>query len=1064
MPTTINADVTFGGYIVTADASGTLALQASGNTALTVNPQRAIGVGQTPSFGTAGQVLTSQGSAAAPTWAAAAGGGGGGGQVPIGGAIVRQSSLTSPIFTDTDNTEWLSPDILSPVGTYTGLPGEYAPLVTDPSGTTPILEPNGTNLFANSSQLRIAYGNGQYITVPSGQSSGNINSFLKSTNGKGWYNAALPANLRWRDIAFGNNIFVLVANNQLNATAPTSGYLTYDGTSWTSRTNAGWASSYIGGIAFGAGVFTTVLYGSTQGYSSADGITWASTTLPSASNWTRVRYINNTFVAIASGTAAAAYSTNGTTWTAITTASSSAWSDITYANGIYVMTSNTAGTTYQTSTDLTTWTTRSFPFSITASNINTDGTTFYILAKKSYALTSTDSINWSYIPIVNPPQSISTLNDTAFVNNRLFGFTGIYSTESSGISPLAILESPTKYVSSSIQPMPQDAKFKGLAYGNNTYVTTGEFQGGVTGGVAYSTNGVIWNAASTSGVLNSPFGYVAYGAGLFVVLRSYGSGTQYITSPDGITWTLRTFAIAVEPGAIIFANNQFVLVTKSATVLTSPDGLTWTTRTGINKVWNRLTYGNSLYVAVESVTSTVMYSSDGITWTANSLNGITTRGYNSIAFGNGKFVALGSSTSSNMVAVSTNATSWTEYPTLPAGIWGGLAFGDGVFWAAGTTGGAVSTDGITWSASGSLSGFQIDFANQLFFGGQSTVVSIASIAPTHKKFFRTIRDTKLYYDVDTDATNYVVSSSEYLLYSNTPNTNFNIVPETIGGKWFKVAYGNGKFVACSYFFSYVAVSSDNGATWTYTSLYPAGTNTATNTTGVTIQNLRYINGYFVACFNASSRGYAYSTDGINWTYQTNGTHSFTDMAYGNGYYVAIGQPTSGGIYAAIRTNNIAGTWETVSSFTDGDVLNYIAFGNNVFSIISTGYNFVAWRSTDNGATWTKTYTLSTGSLPYGGNTYDFFGGYFCYGVGSQSFSIVYSSDGVTFNQRIINNAVGGSSNCIGGSGNAGLVVATNNSYATKSLNSTAFTGPFDYAKFTNPSSLSGPSKWYLRIK
>jgi hypothetical protein len=293
--------------------------------------------------------------------------------------------------------------------------------------------------------------------------------------------------------------------------------------------------------------------------------------------------------------------------------------------------------------------------------------------------------------------------------------------------------------------MPQDAKFKGLAYGNNTYVTTGEFQGGATGGVAYSTNGVIWNAASTSGVLNSPFGYVAYGAGLFVVLRSYGSGTQYITSPDGITWTLRTFAIAVEPGAIIFANNQFVLVTKSATVLTSPDGLTWTTRTGINKVWNRLTYGNSLYVAVESVTSTVMYSSDGITWTANSLNGITTRGYNSIAFGNGKFVALGSSTSSNMVAVSTNATSWTEYPTLPAGIWGGLAFGDGVFWAAGTTGGAVSTDGITWSASGILSAFQIDFANQLFFGGYSTVSNIATIAPTHKKFFRTIRDTKLYY-------------------------------------------------------------------------------------------------------------------------------------------------------------------------------------------------------------------------------------------------------------------------------------------------------------------------------
>jgi hypothetical protein len=68
MATTINADAVVGGYVVTADGSGTLALQASGNTALTVNPTRALGVGQTPDFGTSGQVLTSNGSAAAPTW------------------------------------------------------------------------------------------------------------------------------------------------------------------------------------------------------------------------------------------------------------------------------------------------------------------------------------------------------------------------------------------------------------------------------------------------------------------------------------------------------------------------------------------------------------------------------------------------------------------------------------------------------------------------------------------------------------------------------------------------------------------------------------------------------------------------------------------------------------------------------------------------------------------------------------------------------------------------------------------------------------------------------------
>ena len=69
MTTTINADTVTGGAIVTGDASGILGLQAGGNTGLTLNSSRAIGVGATPSFGTAGQLLTSAGSGAAPTWA-----------------------------------------------------------------------------------------------------------------------------------------------------------------------------------------------------------------------------------------------------------------------------------------------------------------------------------------------------------------------------------------------------------------------------------------------------------------------------------------------------------------------------------------------------------------------------------------------------------------------------------------------------------------------------------------------------------------------------------------------------------------------------------------------------------------------------------------------------------------------------------------------------------------------------------------------------------------------------------------------------------------------------------
>jgi hypothetical protein len=67
MATTINAS-TSAGLVSTADTSGVLQLQTAGTTALTVNTTGAIGVGTSPSYGTSGQVLTSAGSAAAPTW------------------------------------------------------------------------------------------------------------------------------------------------------------------------------------------------------------------------------------------------------------------------------------------------------------------------------------------------------------------------------------------------------------------------------------------------------------------------------------------------------------------------------------------------------------------------------------------------------------------------------------------------------------------------------------------------------------------------------------------------------------------------------------------------------------------------------------------------------------------------------------------------------------------------------------------------------------------------------------------------------------------------------------
>lgn len=68
---TISAGTTAGSaFNVSSDTTGALVLQTNnGTTALTLNTAQAVGVGSTPSYGTSGQVLTSAGSAASPTWA-----------------------------------------------------------------------------------------------------------------------------------------------------------------------------------------------------------------------------------------------------------------------------------------------------------------------------------------------------------------------------------------------------------------------------------------------------------------------------------------------------------------------------------------------------------------------------------------------------------------------------------------------------------------------------------------------------------------------------------------------------------------------------------------------------------------------------------------------------------------------------------------------------------------------------------------------------------------------------------------------------------------------------------
>lgn len=151
MATTINAATT--GLVETSDGTAVLALQTGGTTAVTINATQALGVGSSPSYGTAGQFLTSGGSGASPTWTS-----GGSGTVTsvgwTGGIVSIASATTTPAFTIagtsggipyfSNASTWASSGALTQYGVVYGGGAGGAPVATA-AGTT------GQFLGANTS-------------------------------------------------------------------------------------------------------------------------------------------------------------------------------------------------------------------------------------------------------------------------------------------------------------------------------------------------------------------------------------------------------------------------------------------------------------------------------------------------------------------------------------------------------------------------------------------------------------------------------------------------------------------------------------------------------------------------------------------------------------------------------------------------------------------------------------------------------------------------------------------------------------------------------------------------
>jgi hypothetical protein len=157
------------------------------------------------------------------------------------------------------------------------------------------------------------------------------------------------------------------------------------------------------------------------------------------------------------------------------------------------------------------------------------------------------------------------------------------------------------------------------------FVLVGENTSSLAGLIYTSPDGVTWTVR-TSPQMNR-FRGVTWSPSLNLLCAVSINGTNRIqTSPDGVTWTVRTAPAVAGWRAVTWAPalNLFVAVGATAVAAWSPDGVTWTSGTGVpaTRGWQGVTWAPSLglFVATSGdttglTTDRIMTSADGKAWT-----------------------------------------------------------------------------------------------------------------------------------------------------------------------------------------------------------------------------------------------------------------------------------------------------------------------------------------------------------------------------------------------------------------------------------------------------------------
>ena len=517
-------------------------------------------------------------------------------------------------------------------------------------------------------------------------------TFSKPTVAKS--TVAFGTNTTFYKPAYGNGVFLIPYASGIK-------YSTTSGTSWNVATNAVTPSN----IVYGSGKFVAInSYVSSGGYS-IDGISWTSTTIPSAA-WSSLAAGNPNLLSYTedfSNGVWVRYGTASVTANATTAPDGSLTADtitIPASSGIY-----------QTQISVVTG---NITISIWLKG-SENGSTIQLLSNTNLSdplyATATLTTDWQRFSFTRS-LSVGTTLASLQLNTLSAGTVSAWGAQ---------LESGS--IATQYQPVYTTAvkQFVAVATGSTTAM--------------HSTNGITWTS-TTNLPSASTWTSVTYGNGKYVTVSTNSSNAAY--SLDGITWTASTLPVVRYWSAVAYGNGRFVAVSAFTDNIGaySFDGITWVQMTMPQTGWGDISYGNGTFVAAHYMNA-VAYSNDGINWTYDPYIGFINT--SNITYGNPSNVPIWIATPSGLassIAIIKTGTRALGRATVGSGKLGAIKI-----WDPGsgydTTGSIVqfvgSITGTTLSVTRVTSGAV--FPNMYLSGGNGNIVAGTTITSVNNVAF-----------------------------------------------------------------------------------------------------------------------------------------------------------------------------------------------------------------------------------------------------------------------------------------------------------------------------------------